>query len=164
MGDLFLDINKLRVGPYFTLKRKLPDLLLDRAYRLAIGSRAIMNRRMLKSKIHRATVTDARVHYEGSITIDEDLMDAADILEYEEVHVWDVSNGARLVTYAIPGERGSGIIATNGAAALLVSQGDLIIIGSFCDLSEDELEDYCPRKVFVDAKNRIVRKKGEPEC
>lgn len=119
---------------------------------------------MLKSKIHRATVTDARVHYEGSITVDSELLDAADILEYEEVHVWDVTNGERLVTYAIRGEAGSGTIAMNGAAALRVSAGDIIIIGSYADFDEKGLLGFKPRKIFVDAKNRIVRRQKEDEC
>lgn len=123
-----------------------------------------MLRSMLKSKIHRATVTDARVHYEGSITVDSELLDAADILEYEEVHVWDVTNGERLVTYAIRGEAGSGTIAMNGAAALRVSAGDIIIIGSYADFDEKGLLGFKPRKIFVDAKNRIVRRQKEDEC
>lgn len=130
---------------------------------MAIGSRAML-RSMLKSKIHRATVTDARVHYEGSITVDSELLDAADILEYEEVHVWDVTNGERLVTYAIRGEAGSGTIAMNGAAALRVSAGDIIIIGSYADFDEKGLLGFKPRKIFVDAKNRIVRRQKEDEC
>ncbi|MFH0799070.1 MAG: aspartate 1-decarboxylase [Pseudomonadota bacterium] len=121
-------------------------------------------RRMLKSKIHRATVTDARVHYEGSVTIDGGLMEAADIREYEEVHVWDVTNGVRLTTYAMEGKAGSGQIAMNGAAALLVKKGDIVIIGSFADVDEGELEGHRPRKVFVDAKNQIVKKAENEEC
>lgn len=123
-----------------------------------------MFRRMLKSKIHRAMVTDACIHYEGSITIDASLMEAADILGYEEVQVWDVTNGVRLTTYAIRGKAGSGIIAMNGAAALLVKKGDIIIIGSFADIGEDELEGFKPRRVFVDSDNHIIRRADEDEC
>jgi len=123
-----------------------------------------MFRIMLKSKIHRATVTDARVHYEGSITIDSELMAAADIREYEQVHVWDVTNGARLVTYAIKGRAGSGVVAMNGAAALLISAGDLVIIGSFAEIDEAKLKSFKPLKVFVDSKNRPVRGPEEDEC
>lgn len=113
-----------------------------------------MQRTLLKSKIHRARVTDANVEYEGSITIDRDLMDLADIVEYEQVHVWDVSNGARLVTYAIAGERASGTIAMNGAAARLVAKGDVVIIGSYARYDETEVIAHKVKKVFVDEKNR----------
>lgn len=123
-----------------------------------------MLRRMLKSKIHRATVTDAHVHYGGSITIDRELLDSADIREYEEVHVWDVSNGERLVTYAIVGRTGSGIVAMNGAAALKVKKGDIIIIGSYAGYDAKDLVRYRPRKVFVDAKNHIIKKSEGDEC
>ena len=115
-----------------------------------------MIRRMLKSKIHRATVTDANANYEGSITIDRELMEAANIFEFEEVHVWDVTNGERVVTYAISGAPGSGMIATNGAAALLIKKGDVVIIGSYADYSEEELKKYKVKKVFVDNKNKIL--------
>jgi aspartate 1-decarboxylase len=114
-----------------------------------------MMRRMLKSKIHRATVIDANLDYEGSITLDRELMDAADLIEYEEVHVWDVTSGARLVTYVIEGERGSGYIAINGAAAHLIKKGDIVIIGSYADYDVDDLAGFCPKKVFVDSKNHI---------
>lgn len=124
-----------------------------------------MQRRMLKSKIHRATVTEAIVHYEGSITIDAGLMDAADIREHEEVHIWDVTNGARLTTYALRGEEGSGTITMNGAAALLVHRGDLIIIASYAEVEEEKLAGWRPRQLFVDAKNRIVTGEGKSgEC
>ncbi len=114
-----------------------------------------MFRRLLKSKIHRARVTDADVAYEGSITIDRDLMDAADLAEYEEVHVWDVTNGARLVTYVMAGERGSGMVAMNGAAALLVAKGDLVIIGSYAAVPEEAVDAFPVRKVFVDEHNAV---------
>src|SRR4051794_32458607 len=115
-----------------------------------------MNRTMLKSKIHRATVTDCDLHYVGSITVDPDLLEAADILEHEQVHVVDVDNGARFETYTIPGERGSGEIKVNGAAARLVHDGDTIIVISYAQYSTTELEHYEPRVVHVDRDNRII--------
>ncbi len=115
-----------------------------------------MRRRMMKSKIHRATVTDANLHYVGSITVDRDLMDAADLLEYEQVAVVDIDNGARLETYVIEGERGSGAICLNGAAARLVSPGDRVIIISYAEFDQAELEDYAPTVVHVDTANRPV--------
>ncbi len=118
-------------------------------------------RTMLKGKIHRATVTEANVDYVGSITIDKDLMEAADILPYEQVHVLDVNNGARLVTYAIEGERGSGVVCMNGAAAKLVSKGDLVIIIAYCIVSEFEARSLVPRLVCVEENNRIVKQKSE---
>jgi aspartate 1-decarboxylase len=114
-------------------------------------------RTMLKSKIHRATVTGADVNYEGSVTLDPLLMEAADILPYEQVHVVDVNNGARLVTYAIEGRRGAGEVVLNGAAARLVNAGDIVIIISYEQLTEDELDGYVPKLVYVDGDNRIVR-------
>jgi aspartate 1-decarboxylase len=118
-------------------------------------------RTMLKGKIHRATVTEANIDYEGSITIDKDLMEKADILPYEQVHVLDINNGARLVTYAIEGERGSGVICMNGAAAKLVSKGDLVIIISYCTVSEFEARSLVPKLVYVDKNNRIVEKQKQ---
>ncbi|CAN5719168.1 aspartate 1-decarboxylase [soil metagenome] len=115
-----------------------------------------MNRTMLKSKVHRARVTGADLHYVGSITIDRDLLEAADILEHELVHVLDVDNGARLETYTIAGERGSGEVTINGAAARLVNAGDTVIVVSYASYSEAELERYEPRVVHVDARNAIV--------
>ena len=115
-----------------------------------------MNRTMLKSKIHRATVTGSDLHYVGSITIDQDLLDAADIREHEQVHVVDVDNGARFETYTISGERGSGEICINGAAARLVHTGDTIIVISYAEYSEEELESYVPRVVHVNRDNEIV--------
>ena len=111
---------------------------------------------MLKSKIHRATVTGSDLHYVGSITIDQDLLDAADIREHEQVHVVDVDNGARFETYTISGERGSGEICLNGAAARLVHTGDTIIVISYAEYSEEELESYEPRVVHVNRDNEIV--------
>ncbi|MFH1830182.1 MAG: aspartate 1-decarboxylase [Pseudomonadota bacterium] len=116
-----------------------------------------MLRNMLKSKIHRAYVTDADVHYEGSITLDPDLMDAALFIEFEQVHVWDVTNGQRIVTYVMEGERGLGTVAINGAAAHLIKKDDIIIIGSYAVYDETELTDHCMRRVYVDAENRVKK-------
>lgn len=113
-----------------------------------------MIRRMLKSKIHRATLTDANVDYEGSITIDADLMAAADILEHEAVMVWDVTNGSRFETYAITGEAGSGTMCVNGAAAHLVEIGDLVIVATFSDMADEAAREWKPIVVMVDAENR----------
>lgn len=110
---------------------------------------------MFKSKIHRATVTQADLDYEGSLTIDQDLMDAADILPHEEVHVWNVTRGTRLSTYAMIGARGSGVICVNGAAAHLVEPGDVIIISTFALLADADARTHRPRVVLVDANNRI---------
>ncbi len=115
-----------------------------------------MHRTMLKSKIHRATVTDADLHYVGSITVDPELLEAADILEHEQVAVVDVNNGARFETYTIAGERGSGEMKVNGAAARLVHHGDTIIVISYAQYDRVEMEHYEPRVVHVDAQNRIV--------
>jgi aspartate 1-decarboxylase len=114
-----------------------------------------MKRLMCKSKIHRATVTNANLNYQGSITIDSTLLDAADILEYEQVHVVNIANGARFETYAIRGERGSGDIVLNGAAARLVQPGDTVIILSYGSYDERELQDFEPVFIFVDGQNRI---------
>ena len=111
---------------------------------------------MLKSKIHRARVTRADLHYVGSITLDEDLMDAADLLAGELVTVADIDNGNRLDTYVIPGERGSGAVAINGAAARLVREGDLVIVMGYAQFSDKEARVHCPAVVFVDTDNRIV--------
>jgi aspartate 1-decarboxylase len=115
-----------------------------------------MLRTMLKSKIHRVTVTQADLDYVGSVTIDADLMDAADLLEGEQVTIVDIENGNRLVTYAITGERGSGVIGINGAAAHLVHPGDLVIIIAYASLDDAEARTYKPRIVFVDADNKQV--------
>jgi aspartate 1-decarboxylase len=116
-----------------------------------------MRRRMMKSKVHRATVTDADVHYVGSITIDRDLMDAADLREYEQVAVVDVDNGARLETYVIEGERGTGDICLNGAAAHLIHPGDRVIIISYAEVDDAELaEGWTPAVVHVDTANRQI--------
>src|ERR687894_178075 len=115
-----------------------------------------MNRTMLKSKIHRATVTDCDLHYVGSITIDPVLLEAADILEHERVHVLDVDNGARFETYTIAGTPNSGEVRVNGAAARLVHHGDTVIVVSYAEYDESELVAYEPRVVHVDADNEIV--------
>jgi aspartate 1-decarboxylase len=115
-----------------------------------------MLRTLLKSKIHRATVVQAELHYVGSITIDRDLMDAADIVEFEQVQIYDVTNGHRLTTYAIGGERGSGMVCINGAAAHLVHPGDLIIVASYAQYSPEEVARHNPPIILVDQHNRIV--------
>jgi len=115
-----------------------------------------MQRTMLKSKVHRATVTDCDLHYVGSITIDPDLLEAADIREFEQVAVVDVDNGARFETYTIAGRRGSGDIKVNGAAARLVHRGDTIIVISYAGYDPDDLEHYTPRVVHVNAQNEIL--------
>jgi aspartate 1-decarboxylase len=116
---------------------------------------------MLKSKIHRARVTDGNIDYEGSITIDRKLMAAADIIPYEQVHVLNVNNGARFSTYAIEGKEGSGEICLNGAAARLAVRGDLVIILTYTQVPEEEARDYRPRIVHVNEKNEIVTKLDE---
>jgi aspartate 1-decarboxylase len=122
-----------------------------------------MQRQMLKSKIHRATITDCDVDYIGSITIDADLMRQADLLPNEQVHVWDIENGARLVTYAIEGPAGSGQMQLNGAAARLVSVGDKIIVASYGSYSDVDLEAYSPIVVHVDDANAMVGVDSNPE-
>lgn len=121
-----------------------------------------MMRIMMKSKIHRAIVTQADLHYVGSVTVDPVLMEAADLLEGEQVAIVDVTNGARIETYAIPGERGSGTIGINGAAAHLVHPGDLVIIISYGLVTDEEARSLQPRIVHVDEKNRIVKLGNDP--
>src|SRR5689334_10184205 len=116
-----------------------------------------MQRHLMKSKIHRATITSADLHYEGSLTLDADLMEAADLLPYEEIQVVNVNNGARFSTYVIEGPRGSGVLQLNGAAARLGHPGDLVIIISYGVFDAAEVERHQPRVVFVDGANRIVR-------
>jgi aspartate 1-decarboxylase len=118
-----------------------------------------MRRTMCKSKIHRAVLTGADLHYEGSITVDRDLMDAADLREFEKVQVVNVNNGARLETYVIEGERGTGTLQLNGAAARLGMPGDHVIIISYADYDEAELGDFSPRVVLIDEGNRIAKPK-----
>lgn len=115
-----------------------------------------MQRTLINGKIHRATVTRADLHYVGSITLDADLMEAADLVDGEQVHVVDIDNGSRLVTYAITGERGSGVVGVNGAAARLVAPGDLVIVMSYAVMDEAERRAHAPRVVHVDRDNRIV--------
>ncbi len=115
-----------------------------------------MRRTLFKSKIHRATVTHADLEYEGSVTIDEDLMDAASILEYEAIHVWNITRGTRLQTYAIRGGRGSGIICINGAAAHLNGPGDRVILATFAEMEEEEARQHVPTVILVDERNRIA--------
>jgi aspartate 1-decarboxylase len=121
-----------------------------------------MFRTMLKSKIHRATVTQSDLHYVGSVTVDEGLMDAADLLAGERVAIVDITNGARLETYVITGEPGSGVIGINGAAAHLVDPGDLVILISYAMMNEEEIGSYAPRVVFVDEANRPVELGSDP--
>jgi aspartate 1-decarboxylase len=117
---------------------------------------------MLKGKIHRATVTQADLHYVGSVTVDEDLLDAADLLPGEQVAIVDVTNGARLETYVIPGERGSGVIGINGAAARLVHPGDTVILIAYGQMDDAEARSYVPRVVFVDADNKVMATGHDP--
>ena len=123
-----------------------------------------MTRKMLKSKIHRATVTVADLDYVGSIEIDQDLMEAADFLVNEQVHVWNVTTGDRFVTYAVPGPRSSGVICVNGAAAHLANAGDLVIIASFTEMPDEAARQWEPRLVFVDQDNRIVPEERLAVC
>ncbi len=121
-----------------------------------------MFRTMMKSKIHRATVTQADLHYVGSVTVDEDLLDAANLLPGELVHIVDVDNGARLETYTIAGERGSGVIGINGAAARLVHPGDLVILIAYAQVDDREARELAPHVVFVDSENRIMGTGSDP--
>ena len=120
-----------------------------------------MTRKLLRAKIHRATVTGADLHYEGSVTIDRELMDRADLVTHEAVAVWNVTNGERFETYAIPGRRGSGVVCVNGAAAHKVRKGDLVIIAAFSWMDEKEARAWKPHVVFVDEKNRPVELREE---
>jgi aspartate 1-decarboxylase len=121
-----------------------------------------MYRRMMKSKIHRATVTDSNLQYEGSITIDERLMEMADIILYEQVDIYNVTSGERFHTYAIKGERDSGVICINGAAAHKAKKGDIIIIVTYADFEEKDLASFEPKKVYADELNRIKSMTGWP--
>ena len=121
-----------------------------------------MLRTMMTSKIHRATVTQADLHYVGSVTVDEDLLDAADLLPGELVHIVDITNGARLETYTIAGERGSGVIGINGAAARLVQPGDLVILIAYGQMTTEEARGHQPHVVFVDAQNKILATGFDP--
>jgi aspartate 1-decarboxylase len=118
-------------------------------------------RNMLKGKIHRATVTGAELHYEGSVTLDSELMELADILPFQEVHIWNVTNGERFQTYVIEGRRGSGVVCINGAAAHRARPGDLVIIASFALMPDADARDWKPRCVFVDAHNHPIEERSE---
>ncbi len=120
-----------------------------------------MRRQIFKSKLHRATVTHADVEYEGSVTIDADLLEAADIRPYEAVHIWNVTNGSRLITYALEGPRGSRIVCINGAAAHLARPGDKVIIATFAEMEEHELENFEPTVVLLGEGNRIKERKAK---
>ncbi len=119
-----------------------------------------MFRTLLKSKIHRASVTHCELHYEGSCAIDEDLLDAANIHDNEQIHIWNINNGERFITYAIRAERGSGIISVNGSAARRASKGDLVIIATFAQVHESQVKEFAPKLVFADANNRIQEERS----
>ena len=153
--------NHLRLvdrGPplYFITRPPVPDW---HSQAINYGGDATMRRTMCKSKVHRGVLTGADLHYEGSLTLDAALMEAADILPFEKVQVVNVNNGSRLETYVIEGERNSGTIQLNGAAARLGAAGDHVIVISYADYEMSELEKFEPKLVFVDDKNRIVREK-----
>lgn len=120
-----------------------------------------MQKTMLQAKLHRVHVTHAELHYEGSCAIDDDLLDASGIREYQQIEIYNITNGQRFSTYAIRAQRGSGIISINGAAAHLANPGDLIIIAAYAIYSETELQDFHPVLVYVDAQNRVTSKRGE---
>ncbi len=122
-----------------------------------------MRRQMLKSKIHRLTVTGADLHYEGSLSLDEELMEAADLTPFEKIDVYNINTGDRFTTYVIPAPRNSGTVRLNGAAARLGAKGDLIIIASYADYDEEELKFYAPKLVYVDSNNRIKTVKRSME-
>ncbi len=116
---------------------------------------------MLKSKLHRVCATHAELHYEGSCAIDEDLLEAANIREYEQIDIWNINNGERFTTYALRAERGSGVISVNGSAARRAAPGDLLIIASFASYTELDLTKYAPQLIYVDTQNRIMRIAGQ---
>lgn len=122
--------------------------------------RQFMLRTFLKSKLHQARVTEANIAYEGSVTIDQSLMELADIAPYEQVHLWDVTNGGRLITYAIPGPPNSRIVCINGAGARLMHSGDRVIIASFAQLSADLVTTHTPKQFLLDENNCVVRTLG----
>lgn len=119
-----------------------------------------MQRTILGAKIHRVTVTQCELHYEGSCAIDEDILEAADIREFQQIEIWNINNGERLTTYAIKAQRGSGTISVNGSAARRAAIGDLVIIAAFVSLTESELAHHQPKLVFVDERNRISHHRG----
>jgi aspartate 1-decarboxylase len=118
--------------------------------------RTFVQSTLLKAKIHRATVTACELHYEGSCAIDEDLLDQARLVENEQVHIWNINNGERFITYVIRGQRGSGVISLNGSAARRASIGDLVIIAAFCSVPEEHARSHRPNLVFVDSNNRLT--------
>jgi aspartate 1-decarboxylase len=120
-----------------------------------------MRRTMFLGKIHRAVITHADLHYEGSVTIDTDLMDAAGILQHEQIHVWNITRGTRLITYALQGPRGSGVICINGAAAHGNVPGDLVILATYAEMEDAEARTHCPKVVRVDDRNRIIGMQAE---
>jgi aspartate 1-decarboxylase len=120
-----------------------------------------MQNTLLKAKIHRATVTHCELHYEGSCAIDEDLLDEAGIVENEQVHIWNINNGERFVTYAIRGPRGSGMISLNGSAARRATVGDLVIVAAFCSVPQEHARSHLPRLVFVNAANRATESRSD---
>lgn len=122
-----------------------------------------MQRLMLKSKLQEVRVTGKDIHYVGSLEIDQDLMEAADIVFGEQIHVFNITNGARIITYAIPGLRGSGVISVKGAAARLIEKGDVVLVLSFANMDEDELATYSHRIVYVDEKNHLLRVEDRTE-
>ena len=119
-----------------------------------------MFRTLLKSKIHRVAVTQCELHYEGSCAIDEDLLDAANLVANEQVHIWNINNGERFITYAIKGERGSGMVSVNGSAARRASAGDLLIIAAFAQVHEEQIGSFQPKLVFVDGDNKIQEERS----
>ena len=127
-----------------------------------MNGRRYMFRTIMKSKIHRATVTQADLHYVGSVTVSADLLEAADLLPGEQVDIVDINNGARLTTYVIEGERDSGVIGINGAAARLISPGDLVIIIAYASVHDDEARNFKPNVVFVDARNKVLSEGSDP--
>jgi aspartate 1-decarboxylase len=120
-----------------------------------------MQRTMLKSKLHRVHVTHSELHYEGSCAIDDDLLDAADIKEYQQIELYNVTNGKRLTTYAIRAQRGSGVVSVNGAAAHQANPGDILIIATYAVYSEIELQNYHPQLVYVDEHNRVIGQRDQ---
>lgn len=122
-----------------------------------------MRRTMMKSKLHRLTVTESNLEYEGSLTIDEDLLEAADILPNEQVHVWDVTNGNRLTTYALAGKAGSGIVCVNGAGAHLIKPGDVVIVATYATMKDKDARRFKPLVILVEAGNRIKEKVKDRE-
>lgn len=138
------------------ITRTACDKFVKTCIDFAFFTRDAMYRTLLKSKIHRVKTTHCELHYEGSCAIDEDLMDAANIMENEQIHIWNVDNGERFVTYAIKGERGSGMISVNGSAARRACTGDLLIIASFAQVEEKDVAGHQPQLVFVNEKNQQV--------